>query len=117
MTGMFYPKYHVAVYAENNKPLVKRIAETLKSWFHNKIVVESYTDPQQMFIDFNVARAKNKAFDMTIIGADEDRAAKVVLKYADPSMEVIKYKDETTLKKDTGKLAYRIPSKLSSLVL
>ncbi len=113
---MFYPKYHVAVYAENNKSLVKRISETLKSWFQNKIVVESYTDSHQMFVDFNVAKAKNKSFDMAIIGADEDRAARVVLKYADPNMEVIKYKDELTLKKDTGKLAVRPPINLKGIL-
>lgn len=106
MTGVFKQKYKIAVYDEDIS-LVKRIATTLKSWFSNKIEIKSYTNSREMILDLNLAKAKNKPFDITIMGPDEWDASSIVLKHTDPSMQVIRYKDDKTLKKDTAKLSLK----------
>ena len=106
MTGLFHTKYRIAVYDEN-KDIIRRITQTLKSWFDDKIVVESYTDSREMFVDMNLAKAHNKPFDMTIVGPDQGPEAAMVLKQSDPSMGVIDLKDEKALKKDTVKLTLK----------
>lgn len=105
MTGIFHRKYRVAVYDEDPN-FIDKVVKFLKSWFRNKISVESYTDSHEMFININVAKAKNRPFDMTIVGPAEGKETTVILKNANPSMKIINYKDETTLKKDTAKFVY-----------
>lgn len=109
MTGLFHKKYNIAVYGENQL-FVKRIATTLKAWFQNKAVVHSYTDSHQMFLDLNIAKAKNCPFDMTVVESKTGVEASFVLKHVDPSMEVVSYKDVATLKKETAKLCLNKPS-------
>ena len=106
MTGLFHTKYRIAVYDED-KNLIGRIAETLKSWFDGEVVVEPYTDSHQMFVNMNLAKVYNKPFDMTIIGPAEGPETVMILKQTDPSMGVIKLKDEKSLKKDTVKLTLK----------
>jgi len=106
MTGLFHSKYHIAVYDEN-KDIIRRITETLKRWFSNKVIIESYTNSYDMFIGINLAKANNKPFDMTIIGPDEGQETVMILKWVDSNMGIINLKDENSLKKDTVKLALR----------
>ena len=106
MIGLFHQKYHVAVYGEDAS-LVNRIVNKLRSWFKNEVVVESYTDTHQMLVDFNVAQAKNKPFDMAILGPEEGMESKIFLKHTNPLMDIIGYKDEKTLKKETVRLSMK----------
>lgn len=105
MTGLFHNKYHIAIYDED-QTVIARIAGMLKSWFRNKMVIESYTDPHQMLVDVNIAKAKNKPFDMTVIGGG-DEGATYILQKTNPSMRVVTYTDEKTLKKETVKLTFK----------
>lgn len=97
MTGLFHNKYRIAVYSENGR-LVKRISSVIKTLFQKKGIVESYTDSHQMFVDLNVAKAKNCPFDITIVSPPEGYEAKLILKKSNPKMEVVEYTDDMELK-------------------
>lgn len=102
MTGLFVKKYHIAVYDENEE-FVNKIIATLKLWYNNKIVVESYTDSTSMFEAVNTSNAINKPFDLAIFSKNEI-AEKLVLKHTCPSLPVLLCSDEKMLKLETSKL-------------
>jgi hypothetical protein len=103
MTGLLIKKYHVAIYEENTH-LVKRITDALKSWYDNRIVIESYNNPTHMFQAVNMCRAKNKPFDLAIFGSNEYfKSKQMVLKHTCPNLPIVMFKDEEKLQKETSK--------------
>lgn len=102
MTGLLLKKYHIAVFNEDEE-FVQRILSSLKSWYENRIIVETYTDSYSMFEAVNTSKVKNRPFDLAIFNSDE-YAGKMVLKQTSPSLQVLLCKDEASLKKETSKI-------------
>lgn len=105
MTGWFSNKYRVAIYGQD-ATLVQRITDILKSWFKRKIVVETYTDPHQLFVDMNIAKANHIPFDLTIMTPSEEATGKI-LKQTNPEMDIVDCNDPKSLKKDTVRLTLK----------
>lgn len=103
MTGLFIKKYYVAIYDENEDS-INRIINALKSWYDNRIVIESYDNPNNMFRAVNMSNAKNRPFDLAIFGSDDIfKAKQMILKYTCPDLPVVSFKDEEKLHREVSK--------------
>lgn len=103
MTGLFFKKYHVAIYGENEN-FIKRISDALRLWYNNRVVIQVYTNSKHMFDDVNICSAKNNPFDLAIFGPDElCKSKQMILKYSFPDLPTLLFKDEEELQKDTSK--------------
>jgi hypothetical protein len=101
MTGLFIKKYHVAV-LDNNNEFVSTIVNSLKSWYNDKIVVETYKNAHDMFEAVNINEIRNNPFDLAVL-TPAQYAEKMVLKQSNPDLKVILCKDPQALKFETVK--------------
>ncbi len=101
MTGLFVKKYHVAV-LEDDKAFVSQIVAAFKSWYHNRIVIETYTDSNKMFEGINACKARKCPYDLTVMGTN-DVAEKAILHQTDPKMPVLLCKNISTLRQEASK--------------
>jgi len=102
MAGLLSKKYHIAI-LDNDDGFVARMVESLKSWYSNKIVIQTYQDTHSMFEAVNVKNARNKPFDLAVMSPDQ-MAERLILQRANPNLKVVVYHDEQTLKDETSKL-------------
>ena len=103
MTGLLMKKYHVAVLDNNNNGFVKKVVGVLKTWYNNKIVIQTYQDTHEMFEAVNVNRAKNKPFDMAVVSPDQ-MAERLVLQRANPNLKVVVCEDEQAFRAASAKV-------------
>jgi len=102
MTGLLVKKYHIAI-LNTESDFVSKMVETLKQWYNNKVVIRTYTDSYSMFEAVNVNKAKNKPFDMAVIGPSQ-LAERLVLQRANPSLKIVVCSDETSLHREVSKV-------------
>lgn len=102
MTGLFVKKYHIAVFGED-KNFVTNIMYSLKEWYSNKVVVESYTDSYKMFEAINISEMKNSPFDLAVFNMT-GVAQKMILKQTNPAVKVFLCSNGDALKKETDKI-------------
>jgi hypothetical protein len=101
MTGLFVKKYHVAVMDED-KTFASQVVSALKSLYNSRIVIETYSDSQQMFNAINDFKAKSCPFDLMVMSPN-DIAEKMILQITDPKMPVLLCQDIKTLKVEASK--------------
>lgn len=99
---IFRKKYHVAV-VDSDPGFVRRMVEALQKWYSNRIVVESYTSHDKMFVDLNVANASKKPFDMAIM-KNEELPTSMVLRRSMPALKVVMCDDVHNLRMQTASL-------------
>lgn len=103
---LFQPKFKVAIFCKNQN-IINNISNALKKIFDDKICIEFYGNTHDMFVAINVAKAKNCPFNIAIIGSQDELEARIVLQRSNPSMEVISYVDDATLRSQTQTLYYK----------
>jgi hypothetical protein len=103
MTGLFIRKYHVAIYDENEE-FINRITDALKSWYDNRIVIESYNNSNHMFQAVNMSKAENRPFDLAIFSSNDiSKTKQMILKHTCPNLPVVLFKNEEKLQIDASK--------------
>jgi hypothetical protein len=102
MIGTLSRKYHVAI-VDSDPGFVKTMVQALTEWYSNKVVVQTYTDRKRMFLEMNIAAAKEKPFDMAIMKTDE-LPTSMVLKRTNPSVKVVMCDNVQKLKQETAKV-------------
>jgi hypothetical protein len=95
----FRKKYHVAV-VDSDPGFVHRMVEALKEWYSNRVIVQSYTSHDQMFVDLNLAKCSKKPFDMAVM-KPEELPTSMILRRAMPSLKVVMCEDLQNLKRQT----------------
>jgi hypothetical protein len=104
--NIFAHKLKIAIFDNTNNSSNKdKIFDLLKKMFGGKVLIEFYSDTKEMFVALNIAKAKNKPFDATILGGTEEMETKIVLQRMNPSMDVISYVDDDTFKYETMPLS------------
>lgn len=102
MTGLLIKKYHIAI-LDNETDFVKKVVLSLKQWYSDKIVIKTFSDTYAMFEAVSVNKARNKPFDMAVV-SPEQIAERMVLQRANPTLKVVAYSNEKTLKSDASKV-------------
>lgn len=103
MTGLLTKKYHVAILDNEQNGFVPIIVGALKSWYHNKVIIKTYTNTRQMFEAVNLNKAINKPFDMAVLSPNKE-AEQLVLKRVNPDMKVVICKDAYSLHTEASKV-------------
>jgi hypothetical protein len=79
------------------------VVGALKTWYHNRVVIKTYTDCHTLFEDVNLNKANNRPFDMAVVGS-ELMAERLVLQRVNPSMKVVVCDDVQTFKDEASKV-------------
>lgn len=101
MTGIFIKKYHIAVLdeSENDSGFKQTITNFFKTEYtQTKVKIEKFSDTYEMFKSININESNNNPFDL-IIMTQQQKIHELILHHSNPSVSVILFEDEKTLKK------------------
>ncbi len=102
MIGLFVKKYHIAILKRDESFLDKMIF-VLKLWYRNRIVIEKFKCPRELFEAIHICEIKHKPFDIAILSPTED-IEKRILNKSNPKLKVVLCEDERTLKSEMCKI-------------
>jgi len=102
MIGLFVKKYHIAILKEDESFLDKMMV-ALKSWYRNRVVIEGFKCPREMFEAIHISEIKHKPFDIAILSPAED-IEKRILNKSNPKLKVVLCEDERALKSEMCKI-------------
>jgi hypothetical protein len=102
MIGVIFKKYHIAV-LDDDINFITKMVSALKLWYDDKVVIESFDNPRDMFEAVHISEVNHKPFDFAVLSPNEEME-KLVLRQSNPSLKVILCKDENSLKSETSKI-------------